>query len=340
MGNPALTRTLEAPLHLPVLRRLRRFFFYSYDANVAVLPSLQQQLTGLDRDHPLPEVQVLGTAVYEAIAAQGLFLALPPPVQACLRTIALGATAPLFTDPAAAAAPAAAIGGEGRGPPAPPQQQQLHLGRFTALHRIEVAVGADLTLPVLTAALSQLPALRRLRLELNVSTYCRTNRLITDTESATIRLNQAHVRKHRRALTPLPAITTLELQLALKWHAHVPALSLQTAFPGALDMLVVGCAGKHSLPCPSCANDVFLFSQVVNEVGRGGGEGGGEGGPSTRTRSQTRARMPKVMAMPPGAMPRELLLSRMIAAKERCARQAVAALLPTAKDFHFEGELF
>ncbi|KAH9392409.1 Ubiquitin protein ligase E3 component n-recognin 4 [Tyrophagus putrescentiae] len=298
VGNPTLTRTMEEPLHLPVLRRLRRFFFYSYDANVAVLPSLQQQHTGLD--HPLPEVQVLGIAAYEAIAAQGLFLALPPP---------------------------------------PPQQQQLHLGRFTALHRIVVAVGADLTLPVLTAALSQLPALRRLHLKLNVSTYCRTNRLIADTESAAIRLNQAHVRKHRRALTPLPAITTLELQLDFKWHAHVPVLNLQTAFPGPLDMLVVDCAGQHSFPCTSCANDVFLFSQELTEVGRGRGEGG-EGGPSTGTRSQTRAQMPKVMAMPPGAMSLKLLLSRKIAEKEICARRAVAALLPTVKDFHFERELF
>ncbi len=211
-------------------------------------------------------------------------------------------------------------------------------GRFTGLTRLEVTGGgflSELGLPRLTAALGQLPLLSRLRLCLNVEAYIRRQRLFS---LAATECDEVLVGLHRLALTPLPTVSALELTLSspLKWHRSVVALGLEAVFPAAaLTSLSVGLQA----PCQSCARSVFLFNQAVVEVGRGGGGGGGN---RPATRSATAAaqqQLVKVFPMPPGRMPPDLLFSRILAAKESCARLALERLLPTVQCFTLESEL-
>lgn len=247
-------------LYMPILSQLERFHFYTHDWGVCILPTLQS-FASFEK---MKKVEVY-SPVYSEEAVQQYLDDLPLALQERFTGLSLTAISP--------------------------DQLSALVCRFTRLTTLELGLSkGTLSLPHLTACLSGLPVLRRLELVVNVEEYLQAQQLLPSDKEA--------LAAHREALTPLPGVLALQLNLKVKWHEHAPLLALSTAFP-RLSVLKVVC---RQLPCITCAHRGFMAH--ANRSSPFSGLDLGKGGFKVETAPA-------------------LLLKRMLQIKMACAKAAI-----------------
>lgn len=264
-------------LQLPILRQLRRFLFFTYDSGVCILSALRKYAAS----EPLNikgklEIKLKELEVYSAAYSEEV-------VQQYLEDLPLGLQE-RFTGVSLFA-----ITGS---------QLSALVCRFTRLATLELGLPEGrLSLPHLTASLAGLPALRRLELTMDVEEYMAVQRLPPTDEEA--------LSSHRAALTPLPGVLALQLNLKAKCHERAEGvLSLAVAFP-RLAVLKFHC---RNLPCITCSRIPFLKT-LRNDF--------------LRQQQQLRSGAVPDEACTRRLQPAKVLLARLLQMREECAKAAI-----------------